>query len=526
MCQDLACEYCEKFSCCYCGCDSCSRKSCGCAVCTACSLCVALIILIIMIPLIIALSSKGDNNTEEDPDKCHSIEFKPRYIKCNSDNILYIDLSLDEDDEDSFHAYQINLYKYFDIKAVYNKNPFLLYYTDGYVFASKDLIVWIPVQPGQYSLEFKDNLCGEEFYENIYVPPLNSSCENDDQIIEQEIKISVSSVIPEFVIIMDISESMKNVIDNYIKTIIPEVLSNLNYQTKKVTLITFSVDSNVYNYTIDQFKKSNIRLGSSTYVSRAFENLKAYFSIFPKNNCLRILTISDGQIYDKNSAITILNEIYSSYYGQFPINSRCVRVGNDEADTRIFLNILRLIYPSTPIEILNVERMEENSEIIKKITNLFQNDGIEKILYITSELKNIRENPYSDYTDEVPFINDGRKFIIFKKKDGIDTLYVKDLYGNILKTIEVKYSEGSDSSTLKQLNDYTKSLVQKYIYNKINDSSQAKFENEKIKKFFEDTEASSSEKIISSKIKKIDETELSTLSDKELQNFINEVIKD
>ena len=89
MCQDLACEYCEKFSCCYCGCDSCSRKSCGCAVCTACSLCVALIILIIMIPLIIALSSKGDNNTEEDPDKCHSIEFKPRYIKCNS-VIFYI----------------------------------------------------------------------------------------------------------------------------------------------------------------------------------------------------------------------------------------------------------------------------------------------------------------------------------------------------------------------------------------------------------------------------------------------------
>ena len=32
---------------------------------------------------------------------------------------------------------------------------------------------------------------------------------------------------------------------------------------------------------------------------------------------------------------------------------------------RIFLNILRPIYPSTPIEILNVAKTESNNEIIK-----------------------------------------------------------------------------------------------------------------------------------------------------------------
>ena len=69
---------------------------------------------------------------------------------------------------------------------------------------------------------------------------------------------------------------------------------------------------------------------------------------------------------------------------------------------------------------------------------MFENDGIGKILWISSDIKNIRENPYSDYTDEVPFINDGRKFIILKKKDGNDILYIKDINGNILRTIKVK----------------------------------------------------------------------------------------
>ena len=300
-------------------------------------------------------------------------------------------------------------------------------------------------------------------------------------------------------LIMDVSGSMQDVINNYIKTIIPGVLSNLNYRTKIVTLITFATNSQVYNYNINQFKSSNINSGGTTLVSEAFQNLKSYFSKFSNKKSLRILTISDGQIFDKDSAITIINDIYSTYYGKFPINSRCVRVGNVEADTRI-------------------------CEIIRKITEMFEEDGIGDILWITSEIKNIRENPYSDYTDEVPFINDGRKFIILKKMDNFNTLYVKDIDGNILKTIEVKKSEKNDDSTGHK--NYYNSLVQKYIYNKINNSSKAINENLKIKKFFEETEASSSEKKFCSKIETIDKKNLSILSDEELQQFINEIIND
>ncbi len=638
MCEDCICDGCERFSCCYCGCYSCSRKCCGCAFCTACSICLGLFLLIFIIPLIIALASTDeDSYPEEDPYKCKSIEFNPQYKKCNNNNILYIDLSLGEDKKYDFHAYRINLYKYYDIKATYNKTPFLLSYLDGYAwtndkftvsfsvkpgeyslelkdnlcgeviyqniyipplssctnedpdicnsieFKSQDIecntnnILYIDlsldkdeknsyhtykiklyknyniqdvynknsffvsslegkvlssssssvsfsVNPGQYSLEFEDSLCGEVTYENVYVPPFKSSCEDEDMIVAQEIKIAVSSYVPEFVIIMDVSGSMQDVINNYIKTIIPGVLSNLNYRTKIVTLITFATNSQVYNYNINQFKSSNINSGGTTLVSEAFQNLKSYFSKFSNKKSLRILTISDGQIFDKDSAITIINDIYSTYYGKFPINSRCVRVGNVEADTRIFLNILRLIYPSTPTKILNVEKTKQNSEIIRKMTEMFEEDGIGDILWITSEIKNIRENPYSDYTDEVPFINDGRKFIILKKMDNFNTLYVKDIDGNILKTIEVKKSEKNDDSTGHK--NYYNSLVQKYIYNKINNSSKAINENLKIKKFFEETEASSSEKKFCSKIETIDKKNLSILSDEELQQFINEIIND
>jgi signal peptidase len=54
------------------------------------------------------------------------------------------------------------------------------------------------------------------------------------------------------------------------------------YLLKPITLITFSGNSNSYNYNIDQFKSSNINSGGTTLVSGAFEKLKIYFSQFSK----------------------------------------------------------------------------------------------------------------------------------------------------------------------------------------------------------------------------------------------------
>lgn len=73
-----------------------------------------------VIPIIISLASKNNNInfTEIELNICHSIDFKPKYIKCNSNNVLYIDLSLVADEENNSHFYRINLYKNFDIKAV------------------------------------------------------------------------------------------------------------------------------------------------------------------------------------------------------------------------------------------------------------------------------------------------------------------------------------------------------------------------------------------------------------------------
>ena len=107
-------------------------------------------------------------------------------------------------------------------------------YLEGYLFFNSNYTVSFSVYPGKYSLEFKDNLCEEVFYKNIEVPPCQSSLENEEQILEQEIRIPIVSSIPEFVIIMDISGSMADVINNYIKIIIPEVLSNLNFQKNQL----------------------------------------------------------------------------------------------------------------------------------------------------------------------------------------------------------------------------------------------------------------------------------------------------
>ena len=58
-----------------------------------------------------------------------------------------------------FHYYRINLYKNLNIENAYNKIPFLFSYLQGNVFASEEFTVSFNVIPGEYSLEFIDNVC-------------------------------------------------------------------------------------------------------------------------------------------------------------------------------------------------------------------------------------------------------------------------------------------------------------------------------------------------------------------------------
>ena len=106
MCKCCICDGCEKFACCHCGCDSCSRKCFGCTICTTFSLCVGLFLLYLLLGIIISFLSKDKKNDYYDPDSdiCRSIEFKPQYLKCNINNVLYIILSLVAEGDNIFHS--------------------------------------------------------------------------------------------------------------------------------------------------------------------------------------------------------------------------------------------------------------------------------------------------------------------------------------------------------------------------------------------------------------------------------------
>jgi hypothetical protein len=51
-----------------------------------------------------------------------------------------------------------------------------LNYLQGNVFSFEDIEVSFFVEPGEYSLEFIDESCKETSFENIYIPPYQSSC--------------------------------------------------------------------------------------------------------------------------------------------------------------------------------------------------------------------------------------------------------------------------------------------------------------------------------------------------------------
>ena len=122
-----------------------------------------------------------------------------------------------------------------------------------------------------------------------------------------KIEIPIPRGPPEFIFIIDSSGSMLGFFEVIIKNIIPDVLKKLKIEEGKIHLITFSDQVNYYKLTIDELINSNLEFGGDTYMSDVYDKLEDIFKDFEgKNTDIRIFTISDGVIFDKEKTIYVV----------------------------------------------------------------------------------------------------------------------------------------------------------------------------------------------------------------------------
>ena len=234
------------------------------------------------------------------------------------------------------------------------------------------------------------------------------------------------------IIILDVSGSMFNSINKITNLFLPELFTKLNYKdNQQITFITFSNDSEIISYDFSEVKKGiNIEANGGTYMQYALENLKKFLEKYNTNKNVRILAISDGELFDQEETVKYSNEIVNVIkQNNLLVNSQAIRffTSSCQPDTRGLSSCLQFSNVTTPtlIDIKGYDYKYENYE------NIFNSDGFEsRILLKCDEKDSIKVEPWDNYTNEIN-IRKGLNTFWLKKEIGD-----KILKGDILLKID------------------------------------------------------------------------------------------
>ena len=266
------------------------------------------------------------------------------------------------------------------------------------------------------------------------------------------------------IIILDISRSMHKSIDIIIKLFLPELFYKLNYEdNQKITFITFSNNSRIFTYNFSTIKYGiSFKTKGETYMKPALENLKKFLEKYNKNKNVRILSISDGELFDQEEAVNFSKEVVNVIQkNNLLVNSQAIRffTSSSQPDTRGLSSCLQFSNVSTPT-LIDIEASKYKYE--SHYDFIFRNDEFKnRIKLKCEENDSIKVEPWQDYVNEI-YIKKGLNTFWLKKEIGD-----KILKGNnLLKIDDIKEAQ-KVSLNVKLKGNITSHNFQKIIPDKI-----------------------------------------------------------
>ena len=221
-----------------------------------------------------------------------------------------------------------------------------------------------------------------------------------------------------FICLLDKSGSMDDNVYTYVKEIFPRVLQNLKYEKKKSILITYDDSAYKYKGDADYFKSQSLSSGGGNELYMGLTELEKIFDEYIKSNKnlpIRLLTISDGDIGSEDALYKKINELMPKIKNKLAINSHAVRYFTSDSppETKGLSSVLKL-NNITLGKLIDINAEDDNEKNAKKISDLFLNDGLDEIYKVTSEQKDLCDNPWGDPSNEI-LLKKGKNFLWCEK---------------------------------------------------------------------------------------------------------------
>ena len=241
--------------------------------------------------------------------------------------------------------------------------------------------------------------------------------------------------------LLDKSGSMDDNVKIFVKDIFPIVLQNLKCEKKQNILITY--DNNAYKYTGDAefYKSQTLTSGGGNQLYMGLSELEKIFDEYIKSNKnipIRLLTTSDGDIGSEDALYKKINELIPKIKNKLIVNSHAVRyfTSNSPPETKGLSSILKL-NNITVGKLIDISAEDDNEKNAKKISDLFLNDGLDEIYKITSEQKNLYENPWDEPSSEI-LLKKGKNILWC---DNVDKLQIKNSSNTKIETKNISKGE-------------------------------------------------------------------------------------
>jgi hypothetical protein len=228
---------------------------------------------------------------------------------------------------------------------------------------------------------------------NEYICKLNIQDQKDNKCYD----------IIKTVIILDISGSMGSNVKRLVNSILPKFLKKMEYtelELKNLIIITFETHSNIlYFDSIEKMEKHYINAGSSTCMSGAIKNLGNILKTYDTCTNIRLLTLSDGIVFDQQDTLDLATELATYYKDKHVINSQAIRfyTSAGQPDTRALASVLQFnTYDKATV--IDLDSSLKDEEIVDNIAKLFET---KESICIKSPENNMKMTPWSKPTNSL-----------------------------------------------------------------------------------------------------------------------------
>ena len=306
---------------------------------------------------------------------------------------------------------------------------------------------------------------------------------NEINISKSLINAKTNSASAEFIIILDISGSMGYNVNRIITKILPNMLTKLNYLDDDIIhLITFEDIVEYHPMTKKQLENSTIEDEGGTYMRGVFDELSNI--ILTKQTCFRILTISDGDVFDQTETLQNGSEFAAKIKGKYSINSQAVRffTSSSQPDTTALSSVLQLntVKKST---LIDINSAQDDNEIVDILYPLFIDD-LDSNIILQSKTNNLRIDPWAVPVKEIRLIP-GRNVIWSSFPYGLELLIGKK---DVHPVKVQKAAEVSKANYKEILGEKINYYIQKLKVLKVVGTEQAMKEMDDIIEYFHSIE--------------------------------------